>query len=313
MAEEMLRTINDKVQKALTQTIAEAEAHYRDELDRVARMLAQTPRVRVVLLAGPSGSGKTTSANLLSDRLKALGRPCSVLSLDDFYRNRDEDYPLCADGTYDYENVTALHTDLLVACLAAIIAQEECWLPHYEFETSTRTNRATYLPPCENRVVIVEGLHALNPLISEQLPPENLYKLFVSVSTNVQRDDGTRLISGRKIRFLRRMARDALYRGTTAARTLELWPKVLAGEDLYLYPYKETADDRINTFHLYEVGLIRPYIEKMLTEQPPKTENAFLNLVMNAARQFETVPSELVPQTSLLREFIPGGIYEHLY
>ena len=314
MAECKLHELNERMRTDPVQTIANAEAFYYAEIERVAQQVAAAPQIRVVLLAGPSGSGKTTSANILCDRLKVLGRPCAVVSLDDFYRNRDEDYPLCADGSYDYENVTALQTDLLVACLSDIIAQRDCFLPHYEFETATRTDHATPLAAQEGGLVIVEGLHALNPLISERLPAENIYKLFVSVSTNIQNEDGTRLLSGRKIRFLRRAVRDSLYRGAALVHTLEMWPKVLAGEDLYLYPFKETAQDKIDTFHTFEVGLLLPFMEQLLAKQPQlESDNAFLALVMHAARQFEPVLAETVPQTSLLREFIPGGIYEHLY
>ena len=312
MAEIFLQTINEAARRAPAQLIAEADDSYRAQLDAIAQSIAQSDGVRVVLLAGPSGSGKTTTANMLRDRLIARGHPSAVVSLDHFYRNRDEHYPLNPDGSYDYENVTALQTELLTRTLLDIIAQRDCALPHYDFKTSTRRDGATPLPARPGEAVIIEGLHALNPLITDPLPQANVRKLFISVSTNVNRADGTRLLSGRKVRFLRRMTRDYLYRGADAAHTLALWPNVIAGEERYLYPYRGRADHTLNTFHRYEVGVLRHYAEAMLAARPVQG-NSFLDAVMAAVRQFAPIAPELVPQTALIREFIPGGVYEELY
>lgn len=304
-----LQEINRMAADNPRKMVADAEAGYSEKLDALARSLLRSPETRVLLLAGPSSSGKTTTANLLADRLTALDHPCSVVSLDHFYRNRDENYPRNADGTLDYENVTALNLPLITACLSDIIAQRDCALPHYDFKSALRTDHASVLPARKNRLVIVEGLHAINPLLSDSLPRQNLRKVFVSVSTNINRD-GKRILSGRKIRFLRRMVRDALYRGASAAHTLTLWPNVLAGENRYLYPYKSLADDHIDTFHRYEVGVLVGFAQKYA---PAAEGNEFLDYVMASAAQFVPVDPQLVPDTSLIREFIPGGIYEHLY
>lgn len=312
MAEMDLHIINDMIRCDAAETIANAERYYSEELDNVAHTVAQNKDIRVILLAGPSSSGKTTTANILRERLAGLGRHCQVVSLDHFYRNRDENYPVNEDGTLDYENITALRVDRIIDCLQQIIRQEDCWLPRYEFKTALRTENAELLKAHHDHVVIVEGLHALNPMISDPLPHENIYKVFVSVSTNIN-VNGRRIISGRKIRFLRRLTRDFLYRGASVDHTLEMWPNVLAGEDKYLYPYKSLADCSINTFHMYEIGAILPFTEIMLKKQPPAQPSAFLELVLSAARQFEPVAEERIPATSLLREFIPGGVYEHLY
>ncbi|MBQ9082989.1 MAG: nucleoside kinase [Clostridia bacterium] len=312
MAEMDLHIINDMLRTDLNETIANAERYYHEEMEEVAAAVAGNPDIRVILLAGPSSSGKTTSANILKDRIIEKGRHCQVVSLDDFYRNRDEDYPINEDGTYDYENVTALRIDRVVECLQRIIDRQDCPLPHYEFKTALRHENAEILKAHDDHVVIVEGLHALNPVFSDPLPKANIYKVFVSVSTNIN-VEGKRIISGRKIRFLRRLTRDFLYRGASVDHTLEMWPNVLLGEDKYLYPYKALADCSINTFHMYEIGAILPFTELMLQKQPPQQESDFLSLVLSAARRFEPIPEEKIPATSLLREFIPGGIYEHLY
>ena len=139
-----------------------------------------------------------------------------------------------------------------------------------------------------------------------------LYRLFISVSANIVDGAGNRLLSGRKIRFLRRMSRDFLYRNATAARTYELWQSVLLGEDQYLYPYRDTADRQIDTFHLYEVGVLRTHAEYLLfAEDAP--QNPYVDEIRHGLTAFPPIDSAHVPETSLLREFIPGGVYESLY
>ena len=159
---------------------------------------------------------------------------------------------------------------------------------------------------------IIEGLHALNPLLTDGLATDLVTKVFVSVSTNISIGDD-RILSGRKIRFIRRMSRDYLYRAADAARTLSFWQGVLAGEDKYLYPYKETADIRFDTFHFYEIGVMKRLATQVMDESPALAEHPFLLVIRRALSHFPCIPLEMVPETSLLREFLPGGIYEHLY
>lgn len=304
-----LQEINERATTAPAQFVADEERRYHAELERLAESLAQSPETRVLLLAGPSSSGKTTTANLLADRLTARNHPCAVVSLDNFYRNRDENYPKNPDGTFDYENVTALYVPLIANCLRQIIARKDCMLPRYDFKTARRTDDAQRLPAQENGLVIVEGLHAMNPIISESLPKSAILNVFVSVSTNIN-ENGTRILSGRKVRFLRRVVRDALYRGASVTHTLSLWPNVLHGEDRYLYPYKSRADVAFDTFHRYEVGVLSQYLRTFVHDE---IDSAFLTYIMNGSAKFHRIDPELVPENSLIREFIPGGIYEQLY
>lgn len=307
-----LQEINDRVRTDMARAVREAEQAYTQKLRSVAEEILSRPQCRVVLLAGPSGSGKTTSANLLKDLLISLGHPTAVVSLDNFYRSHDEEYPLTAEGEQDYENVTALHIPKLHACLEKIIARQDCMLPRYDFHTGHRTDEAEPLNASVIDYTIIEGLHALNPMITDGLPTESLYKLFISVSTNVDDETG-RIISGRKVRFLRRMTRDSLYRGADAGRTLELWPGVLHGEDTYLYPYRDLADRQMDTFHFYEIGALRPFAQKVLEASSEAAEDEFAQMVYSALIRFEVVEHSLIPEHSLLLEFMPGGKYEELY
>ncbi|MBQ8350760.1 MAG: hypothetical protein IJY20_01790 [Clostridia bacterium] len=293
--------------------VARAEKTYRASVAAVAERLLCEPEHRILFLAGPSSSGKTTTANILCDHLRAAGHSAAVVSLDNFYRPLDEpDYPRLASGAHDYESPHAIDIGAVRACLAAVLQGKEYPLPRFDFRRRVRDEKTTPLRVPPDGYLMIEGLHALNPLLSEGLPRESYFNVFISVSTNIVEEDGSRLLSGRKLRFVRRMVRDSLYRASDAARTYELWQSVLAGEDAYLYPHRDRADMAINSFHLYEVALLRPFAEPLLAaENAPR--NDYTNAVRAAIAAFSPLPERLVPDTSLLREFIPGGVYEALY
>ncbi|MBQ8859102.1 MAG: nucleoside kinase [Clostridia bacterium] len=293
----------------LSACVRAAEEEYREKIEEIAARLVEGRR-RVVMLAGPSSSGKTTTAAILADRLTVLGHPTAILSLDNFYRlPNDPAYPRQENGDLDFEAVDALETDLVHDCLAAILRGEEYMAPVFDFMRGTRATEKERIFVPEGGFLIVEGLHALNPRLTEGLPADGLFLLFISVSTNITDAAGNRLLSGRKIRFLRRMSRDHLYRNSSAARTYELWRNVLAGEDRYLYPYKGRADMAINTFHRYEIGVLRPFAERLLAA-PDAPRDAYIETVRGGISHFPPLPDTVVPEDSLLREFIPGGIYE---
>lgn len=286
--------------------IARTEEGYRRAVDGVADEVLSFRERRIIMLAGPSSSGKTTTARLLCEHFESLGHSASVISLDDFYRNMsDPAYPKNENGKPDPESPDALHLAEIRACLAAVAAGERTVIPRYDFKTASRVGEGVPLELPEGGVLIVEGLHALNPRLTEGLPAERLYRLFISLSTNLIADDGERLLSGRKMRFLRRMCRDALYRGASAAKTYAMWRGVLFGEDAYLYPYRDTADACLNTFHRYEVGLFAESATALLTaEGAPR--NDYTATVLSAVSRFAPLPYTVVPRTSLLREFLPG-------
>ncbi len=291
--------------------IAEAETLYEGRIAEVARRVVDDGNIRVVLLAGPSGSGKTTTANLISDKIKSLGEKSMVISLDDFYRSTtDPSYPKLENGENDYESPDALDTGLLISTLENIIVGKSFSIPKYDFRRGGRAGAAEYGSYADG-CVIVEGIHALNPGFSSPLPKECVLKVFVSVSTNINDNKG-RILSGKKMRFVRRLVRDSIYRNADAERTLSMWANVLKGENEYLYPYKETADLRFDTFHIFEVGVMRPYLDKLLTPDVVEA-NPYARIVMDAMSKIPAVDENLVPQSSLIREFIPGGIYEDLY
>ncbi|MBR2930565.1 MAG: hypothetical protein IKC32_04980 [Clostridia bacterium] len=312
MAEITLYDLNGHIRQAPVIAIAEAEDAYHNRIKEIAAYVASHEAIRIIMLAGPSGSGKTTSANLLKDAIIAHGKESIVVSLDDFYRDSsDPDYPRQADGDRDFECPESLHLAEIAETLKKIAVGEEFSLPKYDFKVGGRVSLTPH-EPIRRGCVIIEGLHALNPKIADVLPHECVYKVFVSVSTNVIASDGERLISGRKIRFVRRMVRDSIYRASDAERTLGMWEDVVAAEDVYLYPYKETADVRIDTFHSFELSVMRERALKLISRELSQ-RNSFAAIVFTAMRAVEPLDESLVPPDSLIREFISGGIYHKIY
>lgn len=310
MAELELNYINDQAKRSVCSMIVRAETAYAAAMRYVADSVIARGN-RLLLLAGPSSSGKTTSANLIADRIRSMGHEARVVSLDNFYRPADDpDYPLQPNGQHDYECVEALQIGKIHKTIEHILACRDTMIPRFDFKQGKSIPDALLLKANPNGVVILEGLHALNPILTSGLPSESLYRLFVSVSTNVN-DGGQRILSGRKIRFCRRLVRDSIFRATDGDRTLSLWKNVLHGEDLYLYPYKDTADFRLNTFHDYELGVLRDRALALLDKTT--RDQDYVAIIKNALSGITEVPSELVPATSLIREFISGGIYEDLY
>lgn len=291
--------------------VRDAELEYFSKLRALAEKICDSENIRIVLLAGPSASGKTTTANILADMLQERGKKSTVVSLDNFYRDsNDKKYPKLEDGTRDRESPYALDLDMLRGVIADIIAGREFDVPRYDFEKGIRAE-LTHYSSYDGGCVIIEGLHALNPIISDSFSKENVLKVFVSVSTNIN-DGNRRILSGRRLRFVRRVVRDSIYRATTPAETVAMWQKVLFGEDMYLYPFKKLADVRFDTFHSFEPAVLKTYATKLLTAEL-REKSEYVNNIAKVLDIMPSYDSGVVPDTSLIREFIPGGVYEDLY
>ncbi len=311
MAELDVKVINRAAECDPRALIATAEDGYHRKIEELAELAVGRGDLRAILLAGPSGAGKTTTANLLADAIRRRGEDAMVLSLDDFYRaSSDPLYPRTQSGERDFESPYALHLPDLVKALKCITAGEPFLCPKYDFKTASRKEQFIHAPMPDG-CVIIEGLHALNPVISCELPKDKILKLFVSVSTNIN-DGENRIISGRKLRFIRRLVRDSIYRAADARRTLEMWHGVIEGEDKYLYPYKTLADVAFDTFHDFELGVMKARAEVLLSA-PDIPDDFIITTVKNALKQAAPVDEALVPENSLIREFISGGIYHEIY
>ena len=309
MAELSITRLNEAIARGAL-TVAEDEAFYEAQVRGVAKQITEQ-RIKVLLLAGPSGAGKTTTANLIADAILAEGFDALVVSLDNFYRDHDDPaYPRLPSGERDMESCDALDISLIRDCLSKILWGRDFVIPRYDFKIGRATSETCY-EPMKHGCVIVEGLHALNPAISAHLPEGGVLRLFVSVSTNIVDEEGERILSGRKMRFLRRLVRDSIFRGADVGRTLSVWQSVLDGEDKYLYPYKETADVFFNTFHTFELGVIKEMAAERIASSGIR--DPYLAIVERALSRIAPLSADLVPKTSLIREFIAGGVYEDRY
>lgn len=299
-----LNKINEFAEKNPDEFIRLCDAEYLSTVTDVARKIATDDDIIIVAIAGPSGSGKTTTAHLLRRTLEDLGETTAVVSLDDFYLTAEK-LPLLPDGSRDIESVNSLDIPLINQCFNQIINYGTASLPRYDFKSKKRIPNADLLNIGSHGIVIVEGLHAMNPLITDLVPRKNIFKIYISVNSSVDDENGVQMLSSRQIRLIRRVLRDERFRGSTAEETLRLWNNVIDGERKYLYCFKNTADVQLVTFHPYELGVYKEHFCKMRSNV---TKNApcydyFIDTA-NALERFAKIDGNSVPENSLIREFI---------
>ena len=299
-----LNEINRKTTENPLGFIEECNSEYINTITEIAKRIEKDDDLIIIAIAGPSGSGKTTTAHILRNKLEALGENTAVISLDDFYL-QTSDLPVLSDGSHDIESVNSLDIALIKQCFERIIKDGKTDLPRYDFKTKSRIPNAVSLDIGNHGIVIVEGLHALNPLITDLVPRKNILKIYISVNRSVDDDNGVQMLSSRQIRLVRRVLRDDLFRGSTAEETLHLWNNVIDGERKYLYCFKDTADIKLVTFHPYELGVYRERFCKMRNTVSKNTPcyEYFIDTA-NAMERFTAIDSVLVPQDALIREFI---------
>ncbi len=299
-----LSQINKEALQDRENFIFSAEQRYDDALNAIVERIKNNKAIEIVLLAGPSSSGKTTTANKINEKLHLINHKAYTISLDDFYKNSC-DAIIGDDGKPDYETVYALDLKLLSSVLTALVNERRAMIPRFDFDTGTRTDNAFEICLGEGDVVILEGLHALNPIIYSSLPANALLKLYISVSTRIYDDAGHVLLSKRDLRLIRRTVRDYQFRSSSVENTFDMWGGVLEGENKYLAPYKYCADILIDSIHNYEPCVFRNEaleLFKTVNEDSVwygETERLKEKLIL-----FDSIPEKCVPQSSLLREFL---------
>ena len=267
-------------------------------------------RVKLVLISGPSSSGKTTFSKRLSVQLMTNGLRPYPIALDNYFVNR-EDTPKDANGDYDYESLYALDLKKFDEDLQALLRGEEIELPRYNFTTGRREYNGDKLRIDEHTILILEGIHALNPELTPLIPAANKYKIYVSALTTISLDDHN-WIPTTDNRLLRRIIRDYNYRGYSARETISRWPSVRSGEDKWIFPYQENADVMLNSSLFYEISVLRPFAEKMLREVPdtiPEYDEA--RRMLKFLDNFIPIAPDEIPPTSILREFIGGSSFKY--
>lgn len=297
-----LDEINRGMECCADEFINRCENSFRERINSLCdNILSKSGRV-LVMLAGPSSSGKTTTANLLADGIRKSGRGAIVISLDDFYLGSEVRFTF-EDGTVDYETVKALDLPCINDTMHALLDKGEGMVPRFNFKTGSRDGY-TEVKVQEDEVIILEGLHALNPLITDPLSDEAMIKLYISVSSRIADENGI-LMSKRDLRFIRRLIRDYHHRNSDAERTFYLWHGVRMGEDRYLFPYSDRADVKIDSIHPYEVCVFRKEAEKLLDSVAPDSiYYTEAKLLKDKIMKFTQKDSSRVPEGSLLNEFI---------
>lgn len=306
--------LNEAVERHETaRLINVAEAMHDKLLGRISDDILSRRReggAKIVLIAGPSSSGKTTSAKRLAIQLMTNLMTPKMISLDDYFVDRDRT-PLDADGEYDYEALHALDLERLNSDMTSLLAGEEINLPTYSFELGKRIERPRPLRLGEDDVLLIEGIHGLNPDLLPQLDSKDVYKVYVSALTSLGIDCHN-WISTTDNRLLRRIVRDYKYRHTSARESIRRWPSVRRGEEKWIFPFQENADATFNSSLLFELGVMKTYAEPLLNEVPHDCpEYCEAHRLLRFLSLFRTIPADQIPATSLLREFLGGSSFKY--
>lgn len=309
-----IRTIGDFNQAIdayhATDIINISEALQEKKIAKIAEEIANRKGVKLVLLAGPSSSGKTTSCKRLSIQLAVNGLKPLQISLDDYFVDREKT-PKDASGEYDYESIYALDLDLINEQFNALFRGEEVELPKYDFQSGKSKKSGNKLKMNDNNVLVVEGIHALNPELTAHIPQEQIFRVYASALTTILLDNHN-YIPTTDNRLLRRIIRDNKYRGVSAQETIHRWPSVRAGENKWIFPFQENADAMLNTAMLYELAVIKMQAEPLLQQVPENCEEyAEAYRLLKFLKYFKGIPYNNLPPTSLLREFLGGSSFHY--
>ena len=309
-----IRTIgdlNNAVDKGFTTGLINvAEALQEKKISRIAEQIAERKGVRMVLIAGPSSSGKTTTCKRLSIQLLTNGLKPVGISLDDYFVDR-ELTPKDESGDYDFEHVEALNIPLLNEQMNALMAGEEVELPKYNFQTGKSERSGKKLRLKGNEILVVEGIHALNPMLTAQIPEECKFRVYASALTTILLDNHN-YVPTTDNRLLRRIVRDYKYRGISAQETIRRWPSVRAGENRWIFPYQENADVMFNTAMLFELAVIKQQAEPLLELVPENCdEYSEAYRLLKFLKYIRPIPNRQLPPTSLLREFLGGSSFKY--
>ncbi len=287
-----------------------SEALQEKKLASVADMIHKREKVKVVFISGPSSSGKTTFAKRLAIQLSVIGFKPVVISMDNYFVNR-ELTPLDENGNYDFESPHALDVNLFNEDMLDLMAGKEIKLPKFSFSKGKRFYDDATLRMRENSIIVVEGIHGLNPETSAMIPDEKKFKVYVSALTPLSIDSSNRIPTTDN-RLIRRMVRDSRYRGYSALETLQRWPSVRRGEDKHIFPFQEEADVMFNTALLFELGVLKQWAEPLLREVPPNTpEYSEAKRLLKFLSYLVCINEKEIPPTSILREFLDGSSFDY--
>ena len=309
-----LRTVGDLNEAIIgghaNELIQISEALQEKKISQIADQIAHSKGVKLVLIAGPSSSGKTTTCKRLSVQLAVNGIYPVGISLDDYFLDRDKT-PKDKNGDYDFEHLHALNLPLLNKQLKALFRGDEVELPRYNFQKGKSEMSGRKLRLKGNEVLVVEGIHALNPELTGDIPDEQIFRVYASALTTILLDSHN-YVPTTDNRLLRRIIRDYKYRGVSAQETIRRWPSVRRGEDKWIFPFQENADAMFNSAMLFELAVIKGQAEPLL-EQVSETceEYAEAYRLLKFLKYIRPIPADQIPPTSLLREFLGGSSFKY--
>ena len=293
-----------------TDIINISEALQEKKIAQIAEEIARRKDVKLVLLAGPSSSGKTTTCKRLSIQLAVNGLKPLQISLDDYFVDREKT-PKDENGEYDYESIYALDLQKINDQFNALFRGEEVELPKYDFQSGKSKKSGKRLKMNDNNVLVVEGIHALNPELTSRIPDEQIFRVYASALTTILLDNHN-YIPTTDNRLLRRIIRDYKYRGVSAQETIHRWPSVRAGENKWIFPFQENADAMFNSAMLFELAVIKMQAEPLLQQVPENCEEyAEAYRLLKFLKYFKGIPYNNLPPTSLLREFLGGSSFHY--
>ena len=300
----ILSQINSSLKSDPKGFVQICEKAYKDQIDRLVTTILSDENNRILMIAGPSGSGKTTTAHILKETLEKRGKKPQVVSLDNFYKSMS-DREVLPSGKVDFESVNALNIDEITRCFNELITKGKSKLPEFDFVSAKSIPDKFELDISNGGLLIVEGIHALNPEITRHLPKENLFKIYVSVTTPILDDQNKTVLTGRKIRLMRRTIRDFKFRNKTINETLTLWTGVVEAENKHIRSFKKYADFCVSTLHTFEPALYKKTFLEMIKDVTDDTPNcSYAKAAAKGLENFTEIDENLIPETSLIREFV---------
>ena len=305
-----IHRINAEARSNPEDFVRTVEKLFHNDIQLIVDRIMDIPvKHHIIFLSGPSSSGKTTTGKKIDEAFRKKGCHTIMVSMDDFYLGKEFIRRL-PDGKYDFESIEALDIPLMKKCVQLMATTGECDIPVYDFPNSRRSGKTRHLELRDDSVVIIEGIHALNPIFDDAINREFVSKVYVAVKQGVKSSEDY-VLSNRDVRLVRRIVRDNLFRGASTQNLIEMWSDVIEGEQKNIRPYRYNSDFTLNTIHIYEPCIMRNYaLELLATVDPESDAGKVAERLSSSLRRFVSIDSSVVPENSLMREFIGGGLYD---
>lgn len=297
-----LEKINEAAKTDPEYLINSVEDRFNQTIEKVVNyILNEKKESKLILVSGPSSSGKTTFAGIILERLKKKGIESEVFPFDNFYLGSKK-VPVLPDGTKDFESIKGLDVENIKKCLSTLIKTGECIIPTYDFAKMAPSKEKQYLKNLKGGIVLAEGLHAINPLLTEGINSEQIFRIYVDINSGIKHNDKV-FYPPKYLRLARRVLRDYIYRGTLSLQTIDMWNNILRGEKLYIRPIRRYADVKVDTLHEFEPCVMKKETLKLFEDLPSEVKVNFTKF-MKHLEAFNEIKKDLVPKSSLICEFI---------